>query len=297
MKFNFFSILAVLLVLFVGVFYVLQTENQDGAMPSTIHVGVLPDESKQALQARFESLLSYLSAETGLEFRLIESSDYDELVDLFISDEVDLAYFGGYTFVQANALHGAIPLVMREIDTRFTSYFLAPANAPGQRLEDFRDKIFSFGNRLSTSGHLMPRYFLQQDRHMVPEEFFSEVRFSGAHDKTAYLVRDGGVDLGVANSAIIRAMFKDGRLKEEDLRIVWETPPFPDYVWAAQSRLHEGVRTRIRDAFLRLEHDDDRESDVLDSLGARLFLPAAMSDFEALQEVAQSMQLLSPEIQ
>lgn len=297
MKISLHSLLAALLVLFAGLYYVQQVDRQKGAIPSVINVGVLPDESTEALQARLKPLLGYLAAQTGIEFRLIESSDYDELLMLFISDRIDLAYFGGYTFVQANALHDAVPLVMREIDTRFTSYFLASGTVPGQRIEDFRNKVFSFGNRLSTSGHLMPRHYLQKDQDVVPERFFAEVRFSGAHDETAYLVRDGEVDLGVANSAIIRAMLKDGRLDENDLRILWETPPFPDYVWAAQSQLPEVVKGRIRDAFLGLEANEGLEGDILDSLGARLFLPAGKSDFGALKAVARSMQLLSPEVQ
>ena len=69
----------------------------------------------------------------------------------------------------------------------------------------------------------MPRHFMCSDKQIIPEVFFSEVHYSGAHDKTAYLVRDGTIDLGVANSEIIKKMIRDGRLKENDVRVLWET--------------------------------------------------------------------------
>lgn len=292
LKARVYSLLAVLLLLAAGLYYLLQSESRNYTGLSTLKVGILPDESIEQLQARFSPLLDYLAAETGLEFRFVESSDYDELVGLFIEDKVDLAYFGGYTFVQSYVLHGAVPLVMRGIDTRFTSYFLVAGDNSAQSLEDFRGKSFSFGNRLSTSGHMMPRHFMQQNQKIVPEKFFGEVGYSGAHDKTAFLVRDGDFDLGVANAAIIRSMLRDGRLHENDLNIIRETPPYADYVWAVQAWLPEEVKIQLRDAFLALDINDDHEGKILRGMDARVFLPAGIGDFEALIQIAQSMQLL-----
>lgn len=293
MKISVYSLLAVCLVLAAGLFYVLHVENHKNVALTTINVGILPDESMDQLQARFGPLLDYLVVETGFEFRLVESSDYDELVNLFIEDKVDLAYMGGYTFIQSHARHKAVPLVMRGIDRRFTSYFLAAGGSTAQHIDDFRGKTFSFGNRLSTSGHMMPRYFMQQNLEIVPEEFFGEITFSGTHDKTVYLVRDGYADLGVANAEIIKAMLEDGRLQKEDLRIIWETPPFADYVWAVQSHLPEEVKNQLRDAFLGLDINEEHDQKILQGVGARVFLPAGMSDFDALEQVAESLQLFS----
>ena len=108
-------------------------------------------------------------------------------------------------------------------------------------------------------------------------------------------MRDGSVDLGVANSEIIRAMMRDGRLAGNDLRVIWESPPYSDYVWAVQSHLPEKLRVRIRDAFLELDRGDEHQRKILQGLGARVFLPAGSSDFDALKQVARSLQLLDGE--
>lgn len=257
-----------------------------------LRVGVLPDQDPEVLLRRYSPLLDYLGAEAGLETRLVLPTDYADAVNIFRANEVDLAYFGGLTFVQANAANRAEPLVMRDIDTRFTSWFLVRADRGARKLTEFRDRKFSFGSRLSTSGHLMPRHFLQTRWQIEPEAYFAEVIYSGAHDRTALLVADGTVDLGVANSAVIRQMFDDGRLRPGELEIAWQTPPYPDYVWAVQYDMAPELKIRLRDAFLKLSPARPGHLAVLEPLGSRKYLPAAGGDFADLRLIAANIGLL-----
>lgn len=262
--------------------------------PSIIRVGVLPDESLEILRTRYEPLLEYLSQDTGLEFQLILPSDYPDLTRLFRDREIDLAYFGGLTFVQMHKYHGAKPLVMRDIDTRFTSYFLVKSNSQARNLKEFEGKVFSFGNRLSTSGHLMPRYFIQQELNTDPSQFFSEVRFSGAHDQSAYDVRDGQADLAVANAQIIKGMYADGRLVEGDIGVLKETPPYPDYVWSVHEDMDITIQILLRDAFLKLDAGNDHHLHILQKTGAKNYMPAGVKQFTPLYQIADSLGLLNP---
>ncbi len=295
MKTHWFALLTVLCAIAAGVYFIVQPTFLHEATPSVWRVGILPDESVDTLHQRYDPLLDHLSAETGLDFKLIVPSDYSELVRLFRDHEVELAHFGGLTFVQAYIFHHAEPLVMRDVDTRFTSWFLVKDGDPAHDLADFKGKVFTFGSRQSTSGHLMPRHFMQTEKQIIPEEFFTEVRYSGAHDKTAYLVRDGEVDLGAANSEIVRTMLRDGRLKENDLRVLWQTPPYPDYVWAVHDHFNEGVKTQIRDGFLGLDANDVVHGRILAGMGAGAFLPAGINDFLPLKRIAGTLGLLAPE--
>lgn len=259
---------------------------------SKVRVGVLPDQNQDAILARYSPLLDHLSETTGLEFELIVPGSYGELVTMFGEGRVDLAYFGGVTFVKAHHAHGAAPLVMRDVDAKFTSLFLVRAESPASEIRELQDRTFSFGSRLSTSGHLMPRHYLVRQG-IEPEAFFGEVLYSGAHDQTAFDVRDGKAELGVANAEVVRAMYADGRLDPEEVRILWETPPYPDYVWALQKNVAETTRRSLRDAFLALSWSDDGHRAILDRMGARAFLPAAMQDFAPLQAIASRLELLS----
>lgn len=259
-----------------------QTETRPP--PDVLRVGVLPDERGEALLQRYTPLLEYLSSELGIPYTLRIPNDYAALLDDFAEGRVDLAYFGGVTFIRAFESHGAVPVVVRDIDLRFTSYFFALGGSPTDQIRDYADETFTFGSRLSTSGHLMPRYFLQSQG-IIPEDFFSEVQYSRSHDDSAFAVRDGKAALGVANSSIIDAMLSDGRLEADSLRIIWETPPYADYVWAVRPDLDASTRDRILAAFLALEPDESADVEILSAMDAGGFLPASLGDFAPLVSV------------
>lgn len=249
-----------------------------------MRIGVLPDQDTQRVASRFEPLLAHLSQETGCVCRLVIPDSYDHLLQLFHTGEIDLAYFGAVTFVRASVRDGAVPLVMRDVDRSFTSYFLVRADSPAQRLEDCRGLRMAFGSKLSTSGHWMPRHFLGE-KQIVPESFFSAVEYTGAHDTTAAWIRDGRADVGAVNSVVVDDLYDRDELTRQQVRVLWETPAYAGYVWAIQKDIAADVRVTIRDAFLKLHTDDLSHATILERLGARCFQPASARDYEALEKL------------
>lgn len=277
-----------LLIIAALIFTNSEDRPETGNVESTgiLRIGVLPDQDPEALKKRFKPVLDYLSEKLQLTCELIVPESYPDLLELFHEQKVDLAYFGGYSYVKARQRDGAIPLVMRRIDTRFTSLFIVQASNPAQTLESLENKSIAFGSSLSTSGHLMPRHFLRQ-KNITPESFFSSVQYSGAHDKTAYWVRDGEVDVGVANATTIRSMLENGLIKPNEIRVLWETPPYADYVWAIRPQFAESFNKDIRDAFLQLSATNADHSKILKNLNAIGYLPADPGDFLPLANIAQ----------
>ncbi len=260
-------------------------------MPKVLRIAVLPDEDPQSLAKRFTPLFEHLSDGVDLPYEQIPADSYAHLLDLFHNGEIDLARFGGLTFIQADQRDEAFPLVMRDVDLQFTSYFLVRTDSPAERLDDCGGMSFTFGSELSTSGHLMPRYFMQEQG-ITPETFFSAVSFSGAHDRTAELVRSGEFDVGVANAHIINDMFDTGRLNREDVRVLWVTPPYADYVWAVRPETTPSLRQQLRDAFLELSPLAPEHAPILARLEAGGYQPASVADFVDLRQVAAALGLL-----
>lgn len=281
-----------LLTLLIGFSLVIQlfacTGPESTSTETSLRVGVLPDESAAALRERYIPLFEYLSHETGLAHELIIPDSYDDLLKKFGAGQIDLAYFGGVTFVKASSEHGAIPLVMRDVDSRFTSVFVVRGDS-NVDMQKLKGKKFAFGSKLSTSGHLMPRFFLQSEYRISPEDHFANVQYSGKHDRTVFWVRDGLVDIGVANAEVVRKMFSDGRLLPGDIRIIWTTPPYADYVWAVHPRVPNSYQQQIRQAFLKLSVDDPLPKALLSNLGANGFYPASSKDFSVLKRVLANM--------
>lgn len=134
----------------------------------------------------------------------------------------------------------------------------------------------------------MPRYFLG-NWEIDPESYFGEVRYSGAHDKTVFAVRDGEVDIGVASGTAVERMFADGRLAPGDARIIRETPPYMDYVWACQAGIPIFLRTKLRDAFLNLTIANPTHAEILNGLSANYFVPVHSSEFEDLRKIVDHL--------
>ena len=271
--------------------------SSEDTRSTPVVVGVLPDQDTATLSGNLAPLLAYLGQETGEEFELLIPDDYEHLLSLFEDGLVDLAYFGGLTFVHASESLGAVPLVMRAADRNFTTTFVVRNEPPWntcQRLacEALKGTVITFGSRLSTSGHLMPRHFLQSELGIVPEEHFLETRYSGAHDLTARAVRSGDAAIGAMNTAIYNEMLVDGRLLRDALIPIWQTPPYANYVWAVQPDLDSDLIDDIREAFLGLSMSERDQRGILLGLRAEAFLPASGQDYDALATVVIASGLL-----
>jgi phosphonate transport system substrate-binding protein len=253
-----------------------------GEKPDVIRVGVLPDQEASVLQKKFHPLLSYLQEQTGFKYELVIPGSYSNLLQLFKEGKLEMAYFGAVTFLKAHDAVGAEALVTRDVDNRFTSVIVIPADSEAKSLQDLKGKRFSFASSLSTSGHYMPRYFLLENG-IDPEEFFLEVLYSSTHDKAAYMVQDGKVDAAVLNAVIYKIMLEDGRLDKNRIKLLWESPPYQDYAWAVQTSISNRVKISIRDAFLNLSKDVETHKKVLEAIGANYFLPLKVENFDKLK--------------
>ena len=158
---------------------------------SSLRVSAITDEAPTELQRKFAPLGKYLEAAIGNKVEFIPVSDYAAVVEGLAAKKLDMAWLGGFTFVQARLRTGnANPIIQREEDRVFTSKFIANAASGINTLADLKGRTFTFGSVSSTSGSLMPRYFLMQNK-LVPEKDFKRVAFSGAHDATALQVEAG----------------------------------------------------------------------------------------------------------
>ena len=256
--------------------------------PALLRVSAIPDQNPANVRAQHLPLLGIACAKASVRCEWIDIDSYQGVVDALGNGSIDVAFLGGATFVRAREEFGAIPLAIRDVDTRFSSTLVVRADSSARRLEDLRGKPFSFGNRSSTSGHVMARYFLTRAG-IEPERHFSRLEYSPNHDETLARVASGSVAAGISNSAVAYGAMARGGRYAGVLRVVWETPPYIDYVWVARRDLPEGLRSRLVNAFLDLDRDVPEEADALRSEGAGGFLPPRAREHaqvaEALRQV------------
>src|SRR5690606_8672184 len=261
------------------------------AETKVLHVSAIPDEAPTELLRKFEPLGAYLQQELGMEVRFQPVSDYAGVVEALGAGRLDLAWLGGFTFVQARLRTGdAIPLVQREQDEVFTSSFIT-ADPQIQEHKDLQGKSFAFGSVSSTSGHLMPRYFLMQDG-INPDEDFSRVGFSGAHDATVAWVEAGRVDAGVLNTSVWDKLVEEKKVDTSKVRVYTTTPTYFDYNWTVRGDLDAQLVQDIKTAFLKLDPENPEHKAILDLQRASRFVETNADNYKGIEEAARAAGLL-----
>jgi phosphonate transport system substrate-binding protein len=262
-------------------------------VPGVLRVSAIPDESPTELQRKFRPLGEYLKKETGQEVLFIPVTDYAAVVEGLATNKLDLAWLGGFTYVQAKVRTGggAVPIVQRAEDAKFTSRFIVPTASTAQTLADLKGKTFAFGAPSSTSGSLMPRYFLQQAG-IDPERDFKSVAFSGAHDATVAFVAAGRAEAGVLNASVLDKLIESNNANAAKVRVLAVTPPYFDYNWTVRPGLDAGLTKKITEAFLKLDPAKPEMKEIMDLQRASKFIPTQSSNYDGIEAAAKSAGLL-----
>ncbi len=260
---------------------------------TTLKVSAIPDEAPTELQRKFAPLGKYLEANIGMPVEFIPVTDYAATVESLVARKLDMVWYGGFTFVQARIRTNgtAIPLVQRAEDEKFQSVFITQPNSGINSLADLKGKTFTFGSQSSTSGHLMPRWFLLQNG-IDPDKDFRRMAFSGAHDATALQVAGGKVDAGAMNISVWNKMLEEKKLDPSQVRVFYTTPPYYDYNWTVRGDLDPALVQKLKDAFLALDPGQPAHKEILDLQRASKFIPTTPENYQGIEQAARSAGLL-----
>jgi phosphonate transport system substrate-binding protein len=249
-----------------------------------LRVSMIPTTDPSKMLRDSEPLVARLEKATGRKVKLTIPQNYAAVVEAMVQGQLDLAHFGGFTFVQANKRAGAVPLVQRERDRAFHSKLIT-ARDDVKSLADLKGKRFAFGDVNSTSGHLMPAYFMRKEG--VDPGVLDGAIYTGGHDATALAVAEKRVDAGALDEAVWDRLVKEGKVDASKVRVFWTTPAFVDYVWAARKDLDPAIQKKLTEAFLTLDPASAEDKKVLDLLSATgRYLAVDVAAYAPLREAA-----------
>ncbi|MCO8248413.1 putative selenate ABC transporter substrate-binding protein [Comamonas thiooxydans] len=260
--------------------------------PAVLRVSAIPDEAPTELQRKFKPLGEYLSQATGMKVVFTPVSDYAAVVESLATKKLDLAWLGGFTYVQAKIRTNgtAIPIVQRAEDAVFTSKFIT-ADPAIKTLADLKGKTFAFGAPSSTSGSLMPRFFLQQDG-LNPEKDFKTVAYSGAHDATVAFVAAGKAEAGVLNTSVWDKLVESKKVDTSKVRVFATTPTYFDYNWTVRGDLDPAIIKKLTAAFLALDPSKPEHKAIMDLQRASKFIATDSKNYDGIEAAAKSAGLL-----
>ncbi len=256
----------------------------------------IPDQDTARLQERFGQVAAYLQQELGVEVRYVPVKSYDASVAAFKNNQVQLAWFGGLSGVQARmAVPGSQAIALGEEDLEFVTFFIAHASTGLTESdvlpEALRGRTFTFGSKGSTSGRLMPEFFLREHFGQAPEQLFRRVGFSGDHSRTLQLVQAGSYEVGAVNFKVWETELAKGKLDPQKVRVIWRTPSYPDYNWSIRGDVDQtwgpGFLDKVQQVLVSLQ-----DPKILQAFPRRRFLPATNEMFDPILQTAQDIGII-----
>ena len=267
-----------------------------GAAADTFVFTAIPDQDESQLRTRFGKVADYLSKSLGIEVRYVPVKSYSAAVTAFRNNQVQLAWFGGLSGVRARQLvPGSQAIAQGKEDETFVTYFIANAATGLQETKAFpkgiAGKSFSFGSKGSTSGRLMPEFYIRKELGKAPMDVFSRVGFSGDHSRTIAVVQSGAYEIGALNFKVWERELKAGKIDPKKVRVIWRTPTYPDYQWTirgdVESKFGKGFIEKVKASLLSMN-----DPDLLKSFPRSSFIPATNADYKPIENTAKSIGLI-----
>jgi phosphonate transport system substrate-binding protein len=257
----------------------------------------IPDQDETRLVERFTRVAEYLQGKLGVTVKYLPVKSYPAAVTAFTNGQVQLAWFGGFTGVQARRqVAGSDAIAQGAEDVAFKSFVIANTKTGLQPTKDFpkdiAGKSFTFGSRASTSGRLMPEYFIRKAFGKSPDEVFARVGFSGDHSRTIQVVQSGAFEVGVLDFSVWELDRKAGKVDPAQVTVIWESPTYPDYQWTVRGDVERvygaGFKDKLTAALLAID-----DPAILTQFARSKFIPAKNSDYAPIEEVGRVTNLLN----
>jgi phosphonate transport system substrate-binding protein len=271
---------------FISLFLLFQVALGADTVP--VNVGMVPDAGATQVSIKEKApLKAYLEQKLGRPVNLIIPTNYNATVEALGNGSLDFAYLGGLTYIKAHARYNVVPLVQRNSDLQFRSYFITSSNSSIHSLADLKGKTFAFGDINSTSGHLMP--YLEMRQAGVDPNTTLKYRYTGSHPATAKAVESGAVDAGALDETVYNSMISEGKLDPNKVRVFYKSKPFVDYVWAARKDVDPATQEKFAQAFTDLKEGQDDE--ILKILRGTNFVRANNEEYTVLRLVAEDLKM------
>lgn len=290
MKFKIFlSVLFSTLILFSNIAF-------SASPPKTLVFSAIPDQDETRLKQRFGDIATYLEKKLGVPVKYVPVKSYAAVVTAFRNKQVQLAWFGGLSGVQARLkVPGSQAIAQGVEDPKFHTYIIANHSTGLKASDDFpkgvAGKTFTFGSKGSTSGRLMPQYYIEQNMGKGVDEVFKRVGFSGNHSKTIALVQSGAYEVGAVNFKVWEKEVKEGKVDTSKVSLIWKTPAYPDYQWTirgdADEEFGEGFTAKVQAALLDL-----KDPELLERFPRSGFIEAKNSDYQPILDTAKSIGII-----
>ena len=254
--------------------------------PETLKVALLPDENASTVIKNNKPLEIYLEKELGKKIELVVTTDYSSMIEAMRHGRIDMAYFGPLSYVLAKQKSDIEPFaaMKQKGSTTYQSVLIANTGAGIAKISDIVNKNVAYGDKASTSSHLIPKSILAENGLKAGENY--REHFAGAHDAVAMAVQNGHAQAGGLSKPIFESLVQRGLGDPNKVKVLAESKPYPQYPWTMRSNLKPELKEKIRAAFLNL-----KDPEVLKPFKADGFGPISDKDYDVVRSLGTLLKL------
>ena len=235
------------------------------------------------------NLIKIVNKLTGFEIKFIKVTDYNAAVEAMRADRVQIAWYGGKTYIKASEIANAEAFAAGvrpgEKDAGYYTYFVTKKNSNINQLSDLRGKNLSLNSIGSTSGDLIPQVELSKvDLSIKNKQDFKNVFYAGSHDACLLAVLNNKADVCGMSSRNYEARLADKTFKEEDVKIIHKSPKVPPPPLAYSKKISVEDRNKIKAAVLEAHNYGE-----IGGYGGKMshYVSVKDSDYDVLRNVVK----------
>lgn len=254
--------------------------------PATLKVALLPDENASTVIKNNQPLKAHLEKELGKKIELIVTTDYSSMIEAMRHGRLDLAYFGPLSYVLAKQKSDIEPFaaLKQKGSTTYQSVLIANTGAGVNKIGDIAGKNVAYGDKASTSSHLIPKSILANNGLKAVDNY--KEHFVGAHDAVAMAVQNGHAQAGGLSKPIFESLVQRGMVDGNKVKVLAESKPFPQYPWTMRSNLKPELKQKIRNVFINID-----DPVILKSFKADGFGPVTDADYDVVRDLGKLLNL------
>ncbi|MGE0313609.1 MAG: phosphate/phosphite/phosphonate ABC transporter substrate-binding protein [Lautropia sp.] len=254
--------------------------------PAVIKVALLPDENASTVIKNNKPLSDYLEKSLGKRIELVVTTDYSSMIEAMRHGRLDLAYFGPLSYVLARQKSDIEPFaaLRSKGSVTYQSVLIGNVAAGVATPEDAKGRHVAFGDKVSTSSHLIPKSVLAEKGLAAGADY--EEHFVGAHDAVAIAVQNGHAQVGGLSRPIFESLVERKIIDPAKVKVLAYSKPFPQYPWTMRANLAPALKDRIRTAFYAL-----KDPKVLKPFKAEAFEPITDRQYDVVRNLGPLLKI------
>ncbi len=236
-----------------------------------LNFGIIATEKAGALKQMWEPFLDDMAKAVGVKVNGFYATDYAGIIEAQRFNKVQVAWYGNKSAIDAvDRANGEVFVQFVDLDGTpgYYSYLITHKDSGitslDQVLKNGKDYTFGIGDPSSTSGTLVPTYYVFTMNNLDPKTHFKVMRSSN-HEGNFLAVLNKQVDVATSNSEMTQKMKEKSPEKLEQIRILWTSPLIPRDPLVWRKDLPSDLKKKIQD-FMVAYGKDDREKEILKNM-------------------------------